>query len=100
MLIIVPLGCGVWQWLKVKDRTSSYFLLSGSLLLLIGPVQYIYFRSLGAAGLFLALSASVGGILVLTGFARGSSVYTLPKWLPVLVFSILGVFGYYVIRCL
>ncbi|QTN28326.1 hypothetical protein HZ993_00225 [Rhodoferax sp. AJA081-3] len=100
MLIIIPLGCGLWQWLKVKDRTSSYFLLSGSLLLMVGPVQYFSFRSLGTVGLIMELSAGVGAILVLTGFFRGSSVYTLPKWLPVLVFSILGVFGYFVIGCL
>lgn len=100
VLIFIPLGCGVWQWLKLKNRTSSYFLLAGSLLLLVGPIQYIYLRALGAAGIFMELSAGIGAILVLVGFSRSPTVYTLPKWLPVFVFSILGVFGYFVIRCL
>lgn len=75
-------------------------LLSGSLLLMVGPVQYFIFRSLGAVGLIMEISACVGAILVLTGFFRGSYVHTLPKWLPILVLSIFGVFGYFVIGCL
>lgn len=100
VIVVVPIGCGIFQLREVNARVSSLLLILGGLLVLGAMVLFLYRPTSRIEQLVAVLAATIAGSALAYGFSRSPSKFVLPWWLPLIVYFFLAVCVYFVAKCL